>query len=112
MDNLETTAKSVRKRLFEFKTRSGAGHLASCLSCVDILVSLYFDEKTDFDPNKDVVIYSKGHGSPAVYPILVDLGFVEAEELENTAPLRVFSGCMLINRFPDVVLSVVHLETE
>ena len=83
MSELETIAKSVRKRVFEFKTRSRAGHLASCLSCVDILVSLYFDKKTDFDPNKDVVIYSKGHGSPAVYPILVDLGFVEAEELER-----------------------------
>ena len=45
---LEKIAKSVRKRIFEFKTKSGAGHLASCLSSVDIAVSLYYDEKTPF----------------------------------------------------------------
>jgi transketolase len=80
---LRSTARKVRKRIFEFKTRSGSGHLASCLSTVDILVSLYFDEDTYFNPNEDVVIFSKGHGSPAVYPILVDLGFVSADELEK-----------------------------
>ena len=43
---LETLAKSVRKRIFKFKTKSGYGHLASCLSCVDIVSSLYYDDET------------------------------------------------------------------
>ena len=81
--DLEQVAKSVRKRIFEFKTRTGKGHLASCLSLVDILVSMYYDEKTSFNHNEDVVIYSKGHGSPAVYPILVDKGYINEEELEK-----------------------------
>lgn len=80
---LDKIAKSVRKRIFKFKTKSGKGHLASCLSTVDILVSLYFDKNTDFDPQNDVVIFSKGHGSPAVYPILADLGFIDKDELDK-----------------------------
>ena len=83
MNKLEKIAKSVRKRIFEFKTSAGTGHLASCLSCVDFLVSMYYDEKTIFNSEEDVVIFSKGHGSPSVYPILVDKGYVREEELEK-----------------------------
>ena len=81
--DLEQVAKSVRKRIFGFKTKSGKGHLASCLSTVDILVSMYYDEETSFSHNEDIIIYSKGHGSPTVYPILVDKGYVKEEELEK-----------------------------
>ena len=81
--DLEKAAKSVRKRIFEFKTRTKAGHLASCLSSVDILISLYFDENTLFDHKKDILLFSKGHGSPTLYPILADLGYYSAEELEK-----------------------------
>ena len=80
---LKQIAKSVRKRIFEFKTKSGKGHLASCLSTVDILVSMYYDGETSFNHNEDIVIYSKGHGSPTVYPILVDKGYIKEEELEK-----------------------------
>jgi transketolase len=80
---LEQKAKSVRKRIFEFKTKSGAGHLASCLSCVDIVASLYYDDKTAFDHKKDILIFGKSHGSPSVYPILVDLGYIDKAELDK-----------------------------
>lgn len=80
---LEKIAKSVRKRIFQFTTKTGWGHLASSLSCVDILASLYYDEKTIFDHKKDILIFSKTHASPAIYPILVDLGYVPETELEK-----------------------------
>lgn len=83
MENLKEKAQSVRRRIFDFKTKSGAGHLASCLSCVDIMVSLYCDDETTFDHQKDTVIHSKAHGSPAVYPILSDLGYFSEDELEK-----------------------------
>ena len=82
-EELKTIAKSVRRRLFDFKTSSGIGHLASSLSIVDILVSLYYDKKTCFDINKDILIFSKAHGSPAIYPILVDMGLIDKSELEK-----------------------------
>jgi len=80
---LEQIAKSVRKRIFEFKTKSGHGHLASCLSLVDILVSLYHDDETLFEHKKDTIIHSKGHGSPAAYPILADLEYFPEDELDK-----------------------------
>ena len=85
---LEQKAKLVRKRIFEFKTKSGAGHLASCLSCVDILASLYYDEETLFDHKKDILIFGKSHGSPTVYPILVDLGYIDKSELDKYCTLE------------------------
>ena len=85
MNNLELQkiSKSVRKRIFNFKTKTGIGHLASCLSNVDILVSLYNDDDTLFNHEEDIMIFSKAHGSPAVYPILVDLGYFDESELKK-----------------------------
>jgi len=85
MDNLqlERLAKSVRKDIFQFKTKTGNGHLASCLCTVDIAVSLYYDDQTPFDYKKDILIFSKAHGSPVIYPILADLGYYNKDELEK-----------------------------
>lgn len=80
---LENIAKSVRKELFTFKTRAGFGHPASTLSTVDIVVSMYHDDTTAFDHKKDILIFSKAHGSPALYPILANLGFFPKEELDK-----------------------------
>ena len=83
INELTQYAKQVRYEIFKFKTSSGYGHLASCLSCVDILVSLYLDSENEFDIKHDRVIFSKGHGSPAVYPILSGLGFFPQSELDK-----------------------------
>lgn len=85
MNNTELLekAKSFRREIFEFKTTSGVGHLASCLSTVDILVSLFYSPTTVFRPNKDKIIFSKAHGSPALYPILADLGYISKNELKK-----------------------------
>ena len=80
---LQEKAKYVRRELFNFKTKSKVGHLATCLSTVDILVSLYYDEAAQFDPKKDEIIFSKGHGAPTLYPILADLGYIAKAELEK-----------------------------
>lgn len=80
---LEFIAKKTRLEVFKFKTSSGNGHLASSLSCVDIVTSLYYDNEVKFDPHNDFLIFSKAHGSPAVYPILADLGFYDKSELEK-----------------------------
>ncbi len=82
-NQLEKIAKSVRKSIFEFKTRDGIGHLHTALSCVDILVSLFYDDNTTFDHEKDIVLFGKAHGSPAIYPILADLGYFPKDELEK-----------------------------
>ncbi len=80
---LEKISKSVRKEIFKFKTRTGNGHLSSCLSTVDIVVSLYYDPKTTFNHKSDILIFSKAHGSPVIYPILADLGYYDKDELDK-----------------------------
>jgi len=80
---LQKMAKSVRKTVFEFKTRDGIGHLHSSLSPVDILVSLFYDDKTDFNHETDIVMFGKAHGSPSIYPILADKGYFPKDELEK-----------------------------
>ena len=83
LSELVNLARWSRLEIFKFKTSSGFGHLSSCLSTVDILTSLYLDKETFFDHEHDRVIFSKGHGSPAVYPILAKLGYFGKDELEN-----------------------------
>lgn len=81
LKSLMLYAKKIRLEIFKFKTNTGYGHLASCLSLVDILTSIYLDKENDFDFLHDRIIFSKGHGSPAVYPILVGLGKIDEKEL-------------------------------
>ena len=82
-DSLIEKAKYARKEIIRFKTNTGSGHLASSLSVVDTLVSLYYDNKTFFNHKTDKIIFGKAHGGPAVYPILADLGYFSASELEK-----------------------------
>jgi len=81
--NLAEKAKMVRREVIKFKTATGNGHLASSLSIIDILVSLYYDEKTFFSHTNDFLLYGKAHGGPAAYPILADLGYFSKDELEK-----------------------------
>ena len=80
---LEIKAKEIRKEIFDFKTRTGIGHLATSLSCVDILVSWFYDDETLFDHKKDIVLFGKAHGSPSIYPILAEFGYYDKGELDK-----------------------------
>tara|TARA_R100001163_G_C5028782_1_gene169608 strand:+ start:187 stop:957 length:771 start_codon:yes stop_codon:yes gene_type:complete len=80
---LETKAKEVRREIFDFKTRTGIGHLATSLSCVDMLVSWFYDDETTFDHTKDIVLFGKAHGSPSIYPILAEFGYYPKDELDK-----------------------------
>lgn len=68
---------------------AGKGHLGGSLSCVEILVYLYYGSILKFDPKnpkwdgRDVFIMSKGHANNAFYVILADLGFFPVSELAN-----------------------------
>lgn len=85
MTNQELFKKSqkVRKEIFKFKTQTGVGHLASCLCTVDIAVSLYYDPETPFNHKEDILLFSKAHGSPVIYPILSELGYYSDDELDK-----------------------------
>ena len=67
-------------------TECEGGHLAGSLSCIDILIALYFEvlnhrpDQPDW-PKRDRFILSKGHGAPAFYVALAMSGYFPEEEL-------------------------------
>ena len=84
INNLEKIAKSVRRKILLSIHYAGSGHPGGALSCVDILVHLYFQEMNIpslDDPQRDRFILSKGHSCPALYAVLSEKGFIPEEEL-------------------------------
>ncbi len=77
----------IRQHIIRMAGRGGC-FIGSALSCVEILVYLYtrflniHPRKLD-DPNRDYLFLSKGHAVPALYGALVELGWLEAERLQN-----------------------------
>ena len=81
-------ANVIRARIIETSHKAEAPHLGSCLSCVDILVALYWnilriDPKNSSDSERDRFILSKGHGAPALFQILAMKEFFDISLLDN-----------------------------
>jgi transketolase len=83
---LKKKAVALRKDILTMLEKAGSGHTGGSLSLVEILISLYYyklkhnPKKPDW-PERDKVILSKGHGCPALYACLADLGYFPREEL-------------------------------
>ncbi len=93
---LEATARQIRGRLVEMSHRAGAPHLASSLSCVDILVAAYWgalaiDPRRPDNPDRDRFILSKGHAATTLYATLAHRGFFPVELLDSFAHA---GGCL------------------
>lgn len=84
---LEDIAKAVRMDIIEMIYHSGMGHPGSSLSCVELLVALYFGEIMNVRPTepnwpeRDRFVLSKGHASPTLYSVLARRGFFPREEI-------------------------------
>lgn len=77
---LEARARAVRARVLRMAHAGKTPHVACALSCVDILVALYFsvlriDPASPADETRDRLLLSKGHGCMAQYAALVERGF-------------------------------------
>jgi len=88
--DLKTISNEIRGKLVEMSYRARTPHLASALSCVDILVAAYWrvlsiDPQNPQDPNRDRFLFSKGHAAPALYVTLAYQGFFPKELLETFA---------------------------
>lgn len=86
--DLEHRARILRARIIETSHKASIPHLGSCLSCVDILTSLYFsvlriDPKNPQAENRDRFVLSKGHGAPALFQVLAMRGFYPEKMLET-----------------------------
>lgn len=85
---LENIAKKVRKNIVEMVYSAQSGHPGGSLSIADVLTTLYFSEiNVDVNnpkmDNRDRVVLSKGHCSPALYSVLSAKGFIPEEDLKT-----------------------------
>lgn len=74
MSNIQ---KVLYLKLLNLLYHSRAGHIGSCLSCLDILTQVLIFEKKP----QDKFLLSKGHAAPALYVVLNYLGVISEKEL-------------------------------
>lgn len=94
--SLEEQAKIIRRYVIKMLAKAGSGHPGGSLSAVDLLVVLFYN-KMRHNPqqpkwqDRDRFILSKGHGCPALYAILADMGYFSVDKLET---LRQFGSIL------------------
>ncbi len=81
-------ACKIRKTALETIKAAGSGHIGGSMSISDILSVLYFSEmnvdpSNPDKPDRDRLVLSKGHCSPALYAVLAMKGFFEMEHLKT-----------------------------
>ena len=89
---LQKIANEVRKDILTEVFHAKSGHPGGSLSVADILTCLYFEEM-NVDPanpakaDRDRLVLSKGHATPALYAVLAERGFFPKEELTTLRAL-------------------------
>jgi transketolase len=87
---LAALARNLRYQVVQMSHASGAPHLGSSLSCLDILIAAYWrtlriDPTDAAAPIRDRFILSKGHAAPALYTCLAARGFFPEAWLDTFA---------------------------
>ena len=100
--SIKDKVKWLRQELFEMFLQAKQGHPGSVLSQVEITAVLYYGDVVKYrrgkpdDPERDIVIVSKGHSTMGLYPILADLDFFSKEEIQKYGTgggiLRIFGN--------------------
>lgn len=85
---LEKIALEIRKGALTAVYCAQSGHPGGSLSIADLLAYLYFEEmnvdpKNPDAPDRDRLVLSKGHTSPALYAALAEKGFFPKEDLKT-----------------------------
>ena len=112
---LENMAKEVRKGVIEAVYNGQSGHPGGSLSVADILTVLYFnelriDEKNPKWEDRDRMVLSKGHCSPALYSCLANRGFFPVEDLKTFRKLDSYlQGHPDMNKIPGVDMTTGSL---
>lgn len=85
---LEDISRRIRGKIVEMSHKTGAHHLGSSLSCVDIMVATYWsvlnlNPRNPGDFRRDRFILSKGHAAMSLYAVLSNRGFFSSKMLES-----------------------------
>jgi transketolase len=90
VQDMQALARIIRGRVIEMSQRARTAHLGGALSVVDILVAVYWgvlslDPKEPLAPQRDRLIFSKGHAISAYYATLAHRGFFPTDLLDTFA---------------------------
>lgn len=108
---LQEKAKEVRKGIIEAVYSNKSGHPGGSLSIADIMTVLYFnqmniDEKNPKWEDRDRLVLSKGHCSPALYSCLANRRFFDVEKLKTFRNINSnLQGHPDMNKVPGVDIS-------
>ena len=94
--SMEERAKVIRRHVVRMLARAGSGHPGSSLSTVDLLVALFYNKlkhnpQQPAWPDRDRFVLSKGHGCPALYAVLSEMGYFGIDKLDT---LRQFGSIL------------------
>lgn len=85
---IEELTRKIRGKVLDMAHSAQVAHLASALSTVDILATLFWkilriDPNNPMEQNRDRFILSKGHAAMALYATLAYRGFISEEMLDT-----------------------------
>jgi transketolase len=112
MATSKDTARAIRAHVLRMTHAGGSSHVASGLSCADILAVLYTDV-LHVDPaaprrdDRDRFVMSKGHAGAAVYAALAERGFIDRDLLSQ----HYRNGSLLSGHVSHVGIAGVELST-
>ncbi len=112
---LAVTAARARLLGMDMVHRAASGHIGGSLSSMEIMTTLYFhvmriDPQNPTDPDRDRFVLSKGHCTPALYPMLALRGFFPVEELRQFRHINSrLSGHAEMGQIPGVDMSTGSL---
>lgn len=86
--NNKKLSNKLRLQILKMSNKTGAPHVASALSCLDIVTALYNGilktyPKNPKNKNRDRFILSKGHAATAQYVNLAHKGFISKKKLND-----------------------------
>jgi len=112
LPELERLSFVLRQEVLTMIWQAGSGHPAGSLSCLDILIALYFGGILRYDPTnpswpgRDFFLLSAGHYCPALYAVLSRAGFFSPAKLNSLRKLgSPFQGHPEKGRLPGVEIS-------
>ncbi|MBI4527604.1 MAG: transketolase [Deltaproteobacteria bacterium] len=115
ISQLRGIANELRVDIIRMLVEAGSGHPGGSLSCIDMLVTLFFHKMRHrpADPNwadRDRLVLSKGHCVPALYAVLAKAGYFSREELLSLRKLNSrLQGHPDRNRLPGIEASTGSL---
>lgn len=88
VQKLRELARAIRINIIKTAARVKSSHIGGSFSSVDLLTAMYFnflrvDPNHPNDPNRDRLVFSKGHCALALYAALAARGFAPESALDD-----------------------------